>query len=325
MEVAHDKEVTLLLVGAAVVLEEGVEEFPQLAEVAAEVAALVALDFLRGDAAADHRAHFRCRQDGIDEVAEAYLEVVFLLQVVENRVEEDDEFLVGVEFLFLVDRLDVHRLLGGLVDVGLGAGYGALPGGVVVAAVVLLGDGCEDGLVFLEEVYQLHGSAEQVFLAGTGAGAAAPEVGLFDDGGFLVFVVEAADDLMHPDGEAGDFFDDFFTVQRIRRRLQVDDLLGLGVLHSEESVLPFPFQQQGLGQDEDGAVVLGLVVNVADVARPDFALVRLQHLPEVFLEKMRRVQVIFKVDAHRCRTSDVWITRRAALPRLRALLLSAQL
>ena len=121
VEVAHDKEVTLLLVGAAIVSEEGVEEFPQFAKILAEVAALVALDFLRGDAAADHRAHFRRRQDGVDEVAEAYLEVVFLLQVVENRVEEDDELLVGVEFLFLIDGLDIQRFLGGLVNVWPGA------------------------------------------------------------------------------------------------------------------------------------------------------------------------------------------------------------
>lgn len=138
VEVAHDEKVTLFLVGAAIVFEECVEEFPQFAKILAEVAALVALDLLRGDAAADHRAHFRRRHDGIDEVAEAYLEVVFLLQVVENGVEEDDEFLVGVEFLLLVDGLNVHRLLRLLVDVRLSTGDGALPGGVVVAAVVLL-------------------------------------------------------------------------------------------------------------------------------------------------------------------------------------------
>ena len=58
-------------------------------------------------------------------------------------------------------------------------------------------------------------------------------------------------------------------------------------------------QQQGLGQDEDGAVVFIPVVDVADVARLDLIIAHLQHLPEVFFKKMRRVQIIFKEDAHR--------------------------
>ena len=318
VEVAHDKEVTLLLVSAAIVLEESVEEFPQLAKILAEVAALVAFDFLRGNAAADHRAHFRRRHDGVDKVAEAYLEVVFLLQVVENRVEEDDEFLVGVEFLLLVDGLNVHRLLRLLVDVRLSTGDGALPGGVVVPAVVLFGNGGEDGLVILEEVHELHRGAEEVFLAGAGAGAAAAEFRLLDDVGALVLVVEAADDLMHPDGKAGDFADDVGAVQGVLRGFQVNDLLGHGLGDSEEGHFAAPFQQQGFWQDEDGAVVFLPVIDVANIARLDLIIAHLQHLPEVFFKKMWRVLIIFKVDAHRCRRSGKWIIQRSArlLPRV---------
>ena len=83
-------------------------------------------------------------------------------------------------------------------------------------------------------------------------------------------------------------------------------------------------QQQGLGQDEDGAVVFIPVVDVADVARLDLIIAHLQHLPEIFFKKMRRVLIIFKVDAHRCRMSGEWIILRSARPRLRVLRQAAQ-
>lgn len=149
--------------------------------------------------------------------------------------------------------------------------------------------GGEDGLVILEKIHELHRGAEEVFLAGAGAGAAAAEFSFLDDVGALVLVVEAADDLMHPDGEAGDFADDVGAVQGVLRGFQVNDLLGHGPGNAEESHFAAPFQQQGLGQDEDGAVVFIPVVDVADVARLDFIVAHLQHLPEVFFKKMRRI------------------------------------
>ena len=94
---------------------------------------------------------------------------------------------------------------------------------------------------------------------------------------------------MYPDGEAGDLADDFGAVQRVRRGLQINDLLRHGLGDAEEGHFTAPFQQQGFWQDEDGAVVFIPVVNVADVARLDLIIAHLQHLPEVFFKKMRRI------------------------------------
>ena len=201
-EVVTTGEQRLLVVATLLdgfcLLEEDVEQFPQRHQLVLEIFLTDGFEQASAFAGLYHILHATWFDDVVVEV-DVSREAVFLLQVFQGRVEEDDDVLIVVDGFILVPEFSVEGDV--IANERLNLAHCLAPVDFVVAAGVDDGNVCEQVLMVLVKTEHREHRVQEGLVGVALVGDDVLNLCVLYDGAVFVPCVVALDGLVEPDGE----------------------------------------------------------------------------------------------------------------------------